>query len=150
MRIVCDTHILLEWLVWNSPKLDALRTAQRSGQIELCYSADMLLEWRAVLNYPHIKSSKFANYTDADIDSLCEAFCALQTLVAIDPAQVATLPRCADRNDQKLLECAVCANASALLTRDKKVRKILRHRFFKALGMVAADIDIACELPVEA
>jgi uncharacterized protein len=145
MRIVCDTHILLEWLVWDSPKLEPLRQAQREARVELYYSSEMLSEWRAVLHYPHVQHSKYSNYGAADIDRLCADFCALQTLIAIDPPRVASLPRCADRNDQKLLDCAVCADAHALLTRDKKVRKILRHRVFKARGLIAADVDIALE-----
>ncbi len=127
---VLDTHIWLEWLLWRSPKLEPLRVQHAAGLLQLIASSETADEWRRVLGYP-----QFAQ--DAEqIDALCSEFAQLNVCCDLMPDVERTkLPQCRDPDDQKFLELGLAGGAKWLLTRDKKLRKIGKHRYFKALGL---------------
>jgi uncharacterized protein len=107
----------------------------------LLRSADTLEEWQRVLGYPQFALDA------ARIQTLVQQFSALTTLVA-HPA-FPTLPLCRDPDDQKFLELAYAAGAQLLITRDKKLRKIGRHKFYRAAGLrvITLEAYLAPELP---
>jgi predicted nucleic acid-binding protein len=127
---VLDTHIWLEWLLWCSPRLEPLRVKHAAGLLTLFASSETAAEWRRVLGY-----AQFAQ-TPEQIDALCVAFAQLNQCGALMPeVERVKLPKCRDLDDQKFLELSVVSGAKWLLTRDKKLRKIGKHKYFKALGL---------------
>ncbi len=127
---VLDTHIWLEWLLWRSPRLEPLRVKHAAGSLQILHSIETLAEWRRVLAYPQFSQ------TVEQIDALCLEFIELTQACELMPdAQRNTLPKCRDPDDQKFLELSVSGGANWLITRDKKLRKIGKHKFFKSLGL---------------
>ena len=133
---VLDTHIWLEWLLWRSPRLEPLRVKHAAGQLQILCSTETLVEWRRVLGYP-----QFAQSPD-QIDALCLELTELSQSCELMPDdRRGQLPKCRDPDDQKFLELSVIGGAAWLLTRDKKLRKIGKHKFFKALGLQVITLE---------
>ena len=127
---VLDTHIWLEWLLWRSPRLEPLRVKHAAGSLQILHNVETLAEWRRVLGY-----QQFAQ-TAEQIEALCLEFIELTQACELMPdAQRNRLPKCRDLDDQKFLELSVIGGANWLITRDKKLRKIGKNKFFKALGL---------------
>ena len=124
LRLVLDTHVVLEMLVWQSPRQTPLSALQQAGGCVFLFDENTLEEWRRVLSYPALK-------LDAEQQAQAQErylSCADMDLHAPAPAD---LPRCRDVNDQKFLDLAYMANASALLTRDKKLLKVGKNKRYK-------------------
>lgn len=127
---VLDTHIWLEWLLWRSPRLEPLRIKHAAGQLDILHSSETLAEWRRVLGYPQFAQS------EAQIEALCLEFTELTRCCALmTDAERSRLPQCRDPDDQKFLELGVVGAATWLITRDKKLRKIGKHKSYKSLGL---------------
>ena len=137
---VLDTHIWLEWLLWRSPRLEPLRVKHAAGQLDILHSSETLAEWRRVLGYP-----QFAQSAD-QIEALCLEFIGLTRCCAlITEAERSRLPQCRDPDDQKFLELSVAGAATWLITRDKKLRKIGKHKLYKALGLQVNTLEFYVE-----
>jgi putative PIN family toxin of toxin-antitoxin system len=118
-RIVIDTNVCLDLLVFHDPRWASLLAALESGAVEAVTRADCRDEYRVVLHYAHLP---------LDADSRCVAaarFDALVTVVAPGASPV-RLPVCSDRDDQKFLEIARDARAAVLITKDKALLKLAR------------------------
>ncbi len=127
---VLDTHIWLEWLLWRSPRLEPLRVKHAAGSLQILHSVETLAEWRRVLGYPQFSQ------THSQIDALCLEFTELSQCCDLMPeSERCKLPKCRDPDDQKFLELGVVGGANWLITRDKKLRKIGKHKVFKAIGL---------------
>lgn len=124
VRFVLDTHIVLELLLWNSPKQAWLRGELAAARASLLSRADALAELQLVLSYPQFA---LAEQRQAEV---FETYASQVQLVDL-PASSLALPRCADVDDQKFLEIAWHGQANGLLTRDKKLLKIGKHRLFR-------------------
>lgn len=112
-RVVLDTNVWLDWLVFDDPGVGPLREAQRRGRIEIVIDADCEAELSRVLGYD------LGAYTlDASAQSACLARCrGIATRVAT--AAQAELPSCRDPDDRKFLALAAAAGAAALVSRDR-------------------------------
>ena len=127
---VLDTHIWLEWLLWRSPRLDPLRSKHAAGHLQILHSMETLAEWRRVLGYPQFAQSP------EQIEALCLEYIELSKCCELmADVERRKLPQCRDSDDQKFLELSVMGSATWLITRDKKLRKIGKHKVFKSLGL---------------
>lgn len=119
--IVLDTNVVLDWLLFEDPAVAPLRSALATGRVVAVSRADCTEELRRVLNYPKLKLDRTRQ------DCLFDRFNAL--VRSFDGPAIATrLPQCADRDDQKFLELARDAQASCLLSKDKRVLVLGRPR----------------------
>ncbi|SMB21836.1 conserved protein of unknown function [Sterolibacterium denitrificans] len=91
---------------------------------------DCLAEFERVLAYP-----EFALTPDAQQSILADyrnrlqtSASAASTVSATDAEEPLRLPKCSDRDDQKFLELARDSQAAALVTSDKALLKLARHR----------------------
>ncbi|WP_246606443.1 putative toxin-antitoxin system toxin component, PIN family [Novilysobacter antarcticus] len=118
-RVVLDTNVCLDLLLFDDPRVAALAQALQSRQLIAVANADTRAEWRRVLGYPAL------GLDPQHQDELIKAF---DTLVAdvgnTPPAALSItaalpLPRCVDPDDQKFLELARDAGARWLLSRDR-------------------------------
>jgi uncharacterized protein len=123
-RLVLDTHVVLEMLVWHSPRQVRLLAMQQAGSCVFLIDEDTLEEWRRVLAYPTLKLEE-KQQAIALADYLAYSKIELHAPAPTD------LPRCRDVNDQKFLDLAYRTDATALLTRDKKLLKVGKNKRYK-------------------
>lgn len=122
-RLVLDTNVWLDWLVFDDPSAAPLAAARAAGTVELYIDADCEAELARALGY---RFGKIA------LDAAAQAACLarLRTLVqgGWTPRRVATrLPECRDPDDQKFLVLALACGARALVTRDRALLELGRR-----------------------
>lgn len=125
-RLVLDTNTVLALWMFRDPALDTLRTWIETGLCQLHTRADALDELRCVLAYRHFGLApndqeriyvEYCQRSDQLSPQRTEAFPVLEDL-----------PKCSDKDDQKFLEIAILSEATHLLTRDKALLKLRKHR----------------------
>ena len=125
MRLVLDTNTVLALWHYQDPALTPLRLAIQSDDW-LCFARqDSLAEFERVLGYPQFKLTPQAQNDLYQAYSGCIQLCPSPS--PIDPLPY-PLPQCKDRDDQKFLEISRDAQAHCLLTRDKLLLKLSRHK----------------------
>jgi predicted nucleic acid-binding protein len=119
-RIVLDTNVCLDLLVFRDPACLPLHDALQRGVVHAMTRADCRDEWLRVLHYPGLPVD------DASRPALVAAFDAWTHLAPASPtaAVAPPLPRCADPDDQKFLELAWETGARWLLSKDKALLKL--------------------------
>ena len=118
-RIVIDTNVCLDLLVFHDPRWASLLAALESGAVEAVTRADCRDEYNIVLHYAHLPLD------EASRPLAAARFDQLVKVVAPDAVHV-RLPICTDRDDQKFLEIARDSGASVLITKDKALLKLAR------------------------
>jgi len=126
MRLVLDTNVWLDWLVFDDPGVAAIRAARSQGGAEIWMAEDCEAELLRALAY------EFGRRTLAPAQqaaAIAECLHAARRIVEPAPEALrARLPRCQDPDDQKFLEAALAARADLLVTRDKALLKLARGR----------------------
>ena len=120
MRLVLDTNVVLDLVVFDDPGAGALRAAIEEKRATILGSAECLAELRRVLAYPRFGLGDAAQ---------ASAFRWLETraeVIEVLPAQP-PLPRCSDPDDQKFLDLAWAAQADFLVTKDKALLDLARR-----------------------
>ena len=113
MRLVLDTNVWLDWLVFDDPRVGALREAHAARRAEIFIDAVCEAELARVLAYDF-----GARSLDAAAQAACLSRCREIALLTKEKAAPASLPRCRDADDQKFLEAALAARADFLITKD--------------------------------
>jgi predicted nucleic acid-binding protein len=127
-RLVLDTHVWLDWLTFDDPSVAMLKAAVAGGRAEIYLDAACAAELERVLGYPIAKHVAPKPVQEA---RLAQArFLSRAPKRALTGAERASLPRCSDRDDQKLLELALAAQAHALVTRDRALLELARRAPF--------------------
>ena len=124
-RIVLDTNIWLDWLVFKDLSLLHLKKEVLEGRAEIVIDSACEAELERVLAYD------FAKHTlDAAAQAACLAECrriARRIDTVLSAAECKSLPRCVDPDDQKFLELALAARADILVTKDHKLLELARR-----------------------
>jgi putative PIN family toxin of toxin-antitoxin system len=124
-RIVLDTNIWLDWLVFDDLSVLHLKKLVSDGKVQIFINAACEAELERVLGYD------FARHTlDAEARAACLAKCRriVQRIDTAAPdAERKLLPRCTDPDDQKFLELALAARADILITKDHKLLELARR-----------------------
>ena len=123
--LVLDTNTVLALWMFHDPALEVLRQWIHAGSCRLVSRADALEELRRVLAY-----AQFG--LDADRQDALRARYIARLAVLPDDARAGDLPGCRDPDDQKFLEIAGAAGAATLITRDKALLRLARHRLVRA------------------
>jgi len=125
LRLILDTNIWLDWLVFADAGTAELRRAVDDGRAVLYCNAECEAELARVLAYPR-------KHTTLDAAAQARALETFRGIVRPVPDDMGTepiaLPRCADADDQKFLELARAACAHALVTRDRELLVLDRRR----------------------
>ena len=122
LRLVLDTNVWLDWLVFDDPGIKVLQAAVGAGEAEIIINADCEAELLRVLGYPLQKWTLDAGQQIACIERCRSVAQKMETPCTI------TLPACADNDDQKFLELSAGACAHYLLSRDQALLALARHR----------------------
>ncbi|MGH8765559.1 MAG: PIN domain-containing protein [Burkholderiales bacterium] len=128
IRIVLDTNVWLDWLVFYDPCVEPLREAQAAGRAAIFLDAGCEAELVRVLAYDRGRRSLDARAQAAAL-ARCHAVAGFLPPVP-DPAAAHApmqLPACRDRDDQKFLELALAAGARDLVTKDKALLELARR-----------------------
>lgn len=122
-RIVLDTNVWLDLLLFEDPRAARLRAALDSHAVAAVTNDDCRAEWLRVLHYPQLQLD------EAGRERLLQAFDALVEPLAGDAGRqdAVALPRCADRDDQKFVQLAFDSSARWLLSRDRDVLALGRR-----------------------
>lgn len=124
MRLVLDTNIWLDWLVFDDAAIRPLRDALSAGRLEIAIDPPCLEELRRVLGYPEFGLE--AARQDA---LLAQVRCGT---ITIESTRATLLPRCSDPDDQKFLELARNAGADWLISKDKALHRLGSARLLAA------------------
>lgn len=122
MKLVLDTNVVIDWLVFDDPYMNPLRSAVRDQRVAILTHAPAIDELRRVLAYKELKldAAKQAAVL-ADYESQSER-------LAIDLSVLPkNFPRCRDPDDNHFLALAGLSPADALVSRDKAVLKLKKR-----------------------
>src|SRR5262245_29186838 len=125
-RLVLDTNIWLEWLVFEDPGIVPIRNAVGTGRVEVYVDAVCEEELARVLARGFAKRP-----LDAAAQAACIAQCrrlAKRIDGGLPEAERAKLPVCRDPDDQKFLEAALAAGAQFLITKDRELLAVGKKR----------------------
>jgi putative PIN family toxin of toxin-antitoxin system len=122
MRLVLDTNVWLDWLVFDEPSLMPLRAAQAAGRVEIVMDEACEAELARVLAYDLGKHT-----IGAEEQARCMEQCRSLAKRVVATA-AADLPRCSDPHDQKFLELALAAQADVLVTKDRALLDLARRK----------------------
>ncbi len=116
-RLVLDTNVWLDWLVFDDPGIARIRDSATAGRIEIYIDAVCEEELARVL------ARGFAKRTlDAKAQAACIAQCRrIARRIDTIAAPAGALPVCRDPDDQKFLEAALAAKADFLITKDREL-----------------------------
>ena len=117
LRLVLDTNVWLDWLVFDDPRIAALRNAVDAGRAEIVISPACDAELERVLSYPFRRHAPLPEARR--VACLEQARTIARRPDTSSPATGPALPACRDRDDQKFLELARDAQADMLVSRDE-------------------------------
>ena len=123
-RLVLDTNVWLDWLVFGEPSLAPLKAAVAEGRAEILIDAACEAELERVLAYDLGKHT-----LDAGRQAACLAECRriAKALGSAPESTANLLPRCPDPDDQIFLAAALAARADCLVTRDRALLDLARR-----------------------
>lgn len=122
-RIVLDTNVVMDMLHFNDRRTSWLKEAIDTGGIRCFSDADCLAELERVVAYP-----EFALGAEEQSHLIAAYRRMVTQCEAVTEEPDASLPRCRDADDQKFLELSARCRAVMLVTRDKLLLKLARHR----------------------
>jgi len=125
LRLVLDTNVWLDWLVFSDPAIEPIRAAVAAGSATILMNPACEGELERALGYPF--RGKVA---EADVQAACrdEVRGIVQRFDAPPAPGAIALPSCRDPDDQKFLELARDCAADWLVTRDKALLVFARRR----------------------
>jgi putative PIN family toxin of toxin-antitoxin system len=123
IRLVLDTNIVMDILHFYDQSTQWLQTALIDRRVQCFSDTPCLAELERVVGYPEFgldglaRKALIGHYLD--FVTLCDAACGDEDYV---------LPRCRDADDQKFLILGARCAANLLITRDKLLLKLAKHR----------------------
>jgi putative PIN family toxin of toxin-antitoxin system len=131
VKLVLDTNVVVDWLVFDDPFLAAFRESVREGRVTICTHTPAIDELQRVLTYPELKLNA------AKQAQVLETYRA-QTSVVPGGDLPPRFLRCRDPDDDHFLALAYLAKADALISRDHAVLKLARRS--RAFGFRILDV----------
>ncbi len=131
LRVALDTNVWLDWLVFDDPLIQPLKAAVAAGRADIVIDDPCEDELIRVLAYPVRKVVPEAAVQTARLAE-CRRLTAgfrIQDAGFSDPDPArAPLPVCSDPDDQKFLELARNAGVDCLVTKDRALLVLARHK----------------------
>jgi putative PIN family toxin of toxin-antitoxin system len=127
MKLVLDTNVVIDWLVFDAPYMNPLRFAVAVNKVEVITHAPALAELHRVLGYPTLK---LGAARQKDVFRHYSVHARLAVTKNESPGEAAlprAFPRCRDPDDNHFLELALHAKADALVSRDNALLKLKRR-----------------------
>jgi len=121
-RLVLDTNIVMDMLHFGNGPAQVLQTAINKGRLQCFTATECLAELERVSAYPEFGLDLAARIV------LMQSYLSFATLCDASGEENYLLPRCRDKDDQKFLILAARCQTDLLITRDKLLLKLARHR----------------------
>ena len=137
-RVVLDTQIVMDWLVFSEPRVMPIITLVESRHLLWTATAPMKAEML------HVLGRGVAARYSPDLEKIHAAFEQHCELVA-EPQLGMARPRCSDEDDQKFIDLALhlASQGSALLiSRDRAVLKVAKRAARLGLEILAPEVWI--------
>ena len=125
-RLVLDTNIWLDWLVFEDTGIAHLRQLQEAGHVEILVDAACEAEFAEVITRKFQKKILDAQAQAAAIGQLRRL--SKRVEMTLSTPERARLPQCRDPDDQKFLELAFAAGADILVTKDRALLDLSRRK----------------------
>jgi uncharacterized protein len=166
LRVVLDSNVWIDILVFDDPHTRPIRAALESGALEALIDARCLAELIYVLDYPQFAKravdktaalatvSRLTRFVEPESTAEREpndGTAATESAQTASASAIRPLPKCKDRDDQKFLELAYAAKADWLVSKDRAVLKLARRiaRDFGFQIAQPAPFVAACALSAE-
>ena len=127
-NIVLDTNVVLDWLLFADPAVEAIAQAIVAGRLRWRASASMRDE------LAHVLARGLAAARGADAAALLARWDAHAAAPEPEPPPQPLL--CTDPDDQKFIDLALCTRARWLVSRDRAVLKLARRTAPLGLAVV--------------
>lgn len=130
LKLVLDTNVWLDWLVFNDAGIAPLKDAVAAARAEIFIDTACTAELASVLAYSLRKK-----ILSADEQATCMRECRRATRMletALDAPPAYALPVCRDADDQKFLELSRACRADFLVTKDKQLLELARRKIRRA------------------
>ncbi len=127
-RIVLDTNVVLDWLLFGEPAVATLVQAVTQGRLRWVVTAPMRDE------LAHVLARGLAAARGADVATLLATWDRHAALCPEPPSQ--GLLRVTDPDDQKFVDLAMAAGARWLVSRDRAVLKLARRAAAAGVAIV--------------
>ena len=121
-RVVLDTNVVMDMLHFGDRHARPLHAAISAGRWQCFSDGECLAELERVTGYAAFALDAAAR------QSLFERYLRLVTRCDAAADENYPLPRCRDADDQKFLILAARSQADLLITRDKMLLRLARHR----------------------
>jgi uncharacterized protein len=121
-RVVLDTNIIMDMLHFGDARTRVLQAALVDGRLAAYTDAGCLAELERVTGYPEFGLS------DDGRAALIACYLGVVARCDDDGEECYPLPRCRDPDDQKFLILSARCKAACLITRDKQLLRLDRHR----------------------
>lgn len=124
IRLVLDTNVWLDWLVFADPEVEPIASMLTRGEAVAFGDDSCEAEFARVLGYP------LGRHT-LDPDRASGVLARYRAIIARPPPPAVParpLPVCRDPDDQRFLEVARDCDAHALVTRDRALLELRDHR----------------------
>jgi len=139
IKLVLDTNIVLDWLVFDNAFMNPLRAGVQEQRVMVTTYPHAIDELRRVLAYRALQldaarqAQVLADYSvHTTVGDLPQGYSPENLL--LPPG----FPKCRDRDDQHFLALAYHTKADALVSRDKAVLKLRKRA--KKFGVVIFDV----------
>lgn len=146
MKLVLDTNVVLDWLVFRDAALERVQRAVDECRVTIITHPPAVNELRRVLAYPQCKLGV------QEQQELLDRYRALSREVELPEGFAlgnlllpAGFPRCRDADDQHFLALAYHAQADGLLTKDKQLLR-LRKRASRFGVTIVSPKELAASL----
>lgn len=130
--IVIDTQVVMDWLVFRDPRVQALTRTLTSGALRWLVEPAMRDEIRHVLGRGVVaRYSPDLAFIEAQFDAHSSAVAA----AAPSPRLV-----CRDPDDQKFIDLALARNARWLVSRDKALLALAKRARLRGLAVLKPEL----------
>jgi putative PIN family toxin of toxin-antitoxin system len=123
LRLVLDTNVWLDWLVFADPCMAPIRAAHAAGRVTIFIDEPCAAELARVLARRLGRRS-----LDDSGQAAAMAECRRISKFIQEKSEPKGLPACRDPDDQKFLEAAAAARADILLTKDAALLELARRK----------------------
>jgi putative PIN family toxin of toxin-antitoxin system len=126
-RLVLDTNVWLDWLVFADPAAAPIRAAVSAGRAAIFIDDPCAAELARVLAYP-LGRRTLDPAAQAAALAECRRFAQPIERPGLADERINRLPRCRDPDDQKFLAAAAAAHADMLITKDEALLELARRK----------------------
>ena len=127
LRIVLDTNVWLDWLLFEDPAVVPIRKAVADGKAEIVMDEATDSELERVLAYT-FNNKMLDAAKQAELLEQCRRIARRDESGELRDEEKALLPKCEDPDDQKFLELALAGGAAFLVTRDGALLDLAEHK----------------------